>query len=88
MRRTAAYQKQTRQQLDHIMLFDAEGYFRNQTLSRKLVDHIDDVDLSAIFQPVLHNVIAPDVVHILWRTSTTGVQSVAVMTFRFLTLLR
>jgi len=53
---------------------------RGQAFPRELVHHIEDPDLSAVFQPVLHDVIAPDVIHVLRRTPIAGIESVSIMT--------
>ena len=51
--RTAAYQEQVTQQLDHVVLLDARGYLRGQTFPGEFVHHIQDADLATILQPLL-----------------------------------
>jgi hypothetical protein len=45
------------------MLFNAQGRLRSRAFPPELIDHIEDMHLSAIFKPLLGNIIAPDVVH-------------------------
>lgn len=69
------------------MLLDAKAHLRSQALPRELVDNVEDSNLSSVFQLVLHYVIAPDVVHILWRSFIAGIEPIAIMMSLFATLL-
>jgi hypothetical protein len=72
MCRDALKDKQVKQDVNHILSFDLPGYQYRQTFPAVFIDDIQYLKDPAVGCAVYHEIIAPNMVFILWSESDAG----------------
>ena len=72
MLRDTTEDEEVKQEVDHILILNLTGYQYSQTLAGIFIDDIQYLKRPAVSCTIYHEVVAPDMVFILWPEPDTG----------------